>query len=90
MLHSFLEYLLLDVVNGKPKVEISWIPSIQAVGDILHQHGFRELDFSDADQNGYQVDFWYYFTHPTKGRYCLAGSLVYGGVVFRKESDEED
>lgn len=91
ILTNLLTLLLEEVISGKrPSVEIPFIPAIHNVGEILKEKGFHDLDFSDSDMNGYQIDFWYYFTHDKLGRYCLSGSLVYGGVVFRKEPDEDD
>jgi len=51
---------------------------------------FDEFEGTGDETNGWQVDFWYYFKHADRGRYCLSGSLGYGEFEFNLVDDEDE
>lgn len=59
---------------------------MQPIDDIktdLEKLGF-EMEKSDENTNGWQVDFFYYFNHSVYGKYLLHGSLWYGDFKLGK------
>lgn len=56
---------------------------VSEIVDYLEKHGFKH-DQGGGDSNGWQHDFWEYFEHPDKGRWCLSGSLWYDDFKLTK------
>lgn len=59
---------------------------VQEIEEILAGVGYEH---SNSDQNGWQVDFWYTYTHPERGSVVLSGSLHYGGFAITKQEKDE-
>lgn len=50
--------------------------------------GYKEDDFSD---NGWQMDYWYHFTHEESEKYpplCLSGTAIIHEIILRGEEED--
>lgn len=74
------------IISQEEKMKISMIP-ISEIQDIFESQGY-ELEDLDDNTNGWSIDFWYYFKHPEKARYCVSGSLWYGDFKIYKNASE--
>ncbi len=75
---SFLEN------NRKKSIKFEHLIAVQELYKILKSLGFDPLELSGEETNGWQIDFWYYFTHKKYGKFCYGGSLHYGEPTFSK------
>lgn len=76
-----INILLKDNLNN---IAIPTLP-MNLIIEVLEKKGFKH-DEDAHDQNGWQLDFWEYFDHPT-GRYCVSGSWYYGHYNIKKVND---
>jgi hypothetical protein len=79
-----IEYYLKDHEEGDI-YEFDYILPIDEIQNILVGLGFEETELEGEETNGWDVDFWYIFVHPEKGKYELTGSLWYGEYTFCKK-----
>jgi hypothetical protein len=84
VLHDFFMAPMEKQVEG---IDLPFI-GFMTLGDLLHEKfGFNEQNHEGDGTNGWQVDFWYYYTHPEMGEYCVSGSLAYGEFEFTKKTN---
>jgi hypothetical protein len=76
-------FTLQDVIND-PEGGYIEIQAINNIVIFLESEGFVLNKNGLGDNNGWQVDFWLYFTHPEKGKWCLSGSWYYGDYRLTK------
>ena len=80
------EQQIIEFINSEDKIlKFSEMLPIKVIEDILVRQGFNGLDLNGDETNGWQVDFWYNFNHPEKGKYTLSGSLHYGDFTLTKK-----
>ena len=73
--------LIDSVLDGKvEEVDLELLITPASASSYLIDKGYEEDDMST---NGWQWDFWQYFTKDDKG-FCLSGSGFYGHLKFWK------
>lgn len=81
----------LDVISDflEKQEEDLYIPMIplHEIEGVFEKHGYKREE-EENPLNGWEISFWYTFSHPTKTRYTIGGSLWYGD--FKIYKDEED
>lgn len=88
---SELKVLINSVLEEKVEsVTLPYMVPIRDFERVLKSLGFKELELTGDEINGWQIDFFYYFKHPKKGKYLLHGSLHYGDFKFTKADEEDD
>lgn len=81
--------LATTVIEGAVEsVDLPYMVPIRDFERVLKGLGFNKLEMDGEETNGWQVDFFYTFTHPKKGKYLLMGSLHYGNYKFTKDDDK--
>lgn len=74
------------IISQEGEMKIPMTP-ISKIEEIFESQGY-EMEDLDDNTNGWEIDFWYYFKHPEKARYCLSGSLWSGGFKIYKNASE--
>src|ERR1700749_842110 len=87
------EIIQKAIDTGKDQI-IPMTPLIE-VEKAFKELGFDDYEGTGDETNGWQVDFWYTFTHPTLGKYTVSGSLWENtpwkvGTADEIEEEEED
>lgn len=75
--------LIEDPNNETLHVDMYSLDTFEEIFEVL---GFKR---GELDTNGWAVDFWLPFDHPSLGTYCVMGSLWNGNYKIYK-GDEED
>lgn len=76
---------VLDGTEEQWKDNEAHFPVENICNAIAEIDGVDKVD--DFESNGWQYDWWQYFTYKSK-RYGLAGSGHYGGLHFYSDDDE--
>ncbi len=71
------------IKSGKEEYSFSRMIPLSTIEDILKDIGFKDCD--EAETNGCDVDFWYYYEHQEYGRYYITGSLWRGKFKIMKQ-----
>lgn len=80
-----IQDLITTVLEGKQEeINLPSMLPISEISDFLENKGFEELDLNGDETNGWQVDFWYTYTHKILGDFMITGSLFYGNFKFIK------
>jgi len=74
------------IKSGKHKDIGLPITPLADIEEKLVAIGFKR-DESDNPLNGWQVDFFYYYTHPIYGTWVLMGGLWYGDYKLSKDEE---
>lgn len=71
------------IASDSKEIEILMTP-IKEIEKVLTSLGYDELNLTGDELNGWQVDFWYKFTHEEKPNLTVSGSLYYGDFKIYK------
>lgn len=76
--------------NQGDELNLEEMIPLDQIRKVFEKQGYKWEDLKDdGNLNGWSVDFWYYFSHPEKIRYCVSGSLWYGGFKIYKNAKED-
>jgi len=73
-------------ISGEKELKLDYTLPLIDFEELIKSLGFKE-DRDNFDTNGWEIDFWYYFEHPSYGNFCLSGSFWYGNFTITKEEN---
>lgn len=74
------------IIDQGERLNMSMCP-LDSIEEVFRSQGYERED-TDNPLNGWEVSFWFSFSHPTKARYSISGSLWHGD--FKIYKDEEN
>lgn len=83
-MNTSLDKLREFIILQGETLELSEMIPISDIQDLFELEGYQLEELND-NTNGWSIDFWYYFKHSEKARYCVSGSLWYGDFKIYKK-----